>query len=447
MTFDWLKRTMPRGLYGRAALIMLLPVVTLQIVVSIVFIQRHFEDVTRQMTRGVVLDLEHLQNELEEAAQVPYAIDRTRDLREDLRLEVTLPVDPLPMGTVDRLFYDVSGRTVVATLAHEIPGLRAVDLASSTRDVTVQIDTRLGTMAVEFSRRFVTASNPHQFLVIMGVFGVLMTAVAFVYLRNQLRPVTRLADAAEAFGKGRVVPYRPTGAREVRAAGTAFLDMRERIERQIEQRTLMLSGISHDLRTPLTRLRLGLSMLPESCASRAEIADMTRDVAEMEALIDAFLQFAKAEAEEPPEPADPVALAGRAVEKARRAGGAVTLRPPAAEARTAMPLRALAVERALGNLIANATRYADRAEVALEAHPGALHFVVEDDGPGIPASQRAEALKPFIRLDAARNQDRGSGVGLGLSIAQEIARAHGGRLDLSRSPCLGGLRAELVLPR
>jgi two-component system osmolarity sensor histidine kinase EnvZ len=300
-------------------------------------------------------------------------------------------------------------------------------------------------MQVVFSRRLVTASNPHQFLVIMGVFGVLMTAVAFVYLRNQLRPITRLAAAAEAFGQGRVMPYRPAGAREVRAAGRAFLDMRARIERQIEQRTRMLSGISHDLRTPLTRLRLGLSMLPEGAAGREEVAEMERDVAEMEALIDAFLEFARAEAEMDSEPADPADLAARAVEKTRRGGGAVRLRPPAEDVHAPVALRALSVERALGNLIGNAVRYGNRAEVSVTRADGSLRFTVEDDGPGIPADRRAEALRPFARLDQARNQDRGTGVGLGLAIAQEIARAHGGWLELSDSARLGGLRADLVV--
>jgi two-component system osmolarity sensor histidine kinase EnvZ len=447
MFFAWLKRYVPGGLYGRAALILLLPIVTLQVVVSIVFIQRHFEDVTRQMSRSVVLDLGHLLNEVHETDSPAEALAHTRDLRRDLELDVTLPAaDPAPPGTVRRLFYDVSGRTVVATLADDIPELRAIDLARSSRDVTVQLDTDLGPMEVVFSRRLVTASNPHQFLVIMGVFGVLMTAVAFVYLRNQLRPITRLAAAAEAFGQGRVVPYRPAGAREVRAAGAAFLDMRARIERQIEQRTRMLSGISHDLRTPLTRLRLGLSMLPEGRANSGDIAEMERDVAEMEALIDAFLQFARAEAGSPPVSTVPAELAARAVEKARRGGGDVRLAAPDDDAHVPLPLRTLAVERALDNLIGNAVRYGGRAEVSV-ARVGetALRFTVEDDGPGIPPGRREEAMRPFARLDVARNQDRGTGVGLGLAIAQEIARAHGGRLDLSESARLGGLRADLVL--
>ncbi len=448
MFFRWLKRYLPAGIYGRAALILLLPIVTLQVVVSIVFIQRHFEDVTQQMSRGVVLVLGHLLGEIAETDSPAEALAHTADLRRDLELEVTLPLrDPAPRGTMRRQFYDVSGRTVIETLTEEIPDVRAIDLARSSREVTVQIDTGLGPMQVVLSRRLVTASNPHQFLVIMGVFGVLMTSVAFVYLRNQLRPVTRLAAAAEAFGQGRVVPYRPAGAREVRAAGRAFLDMRARIERQIEQRTRMLSGISHDLRTPLTRLRLGLSMLPEGAPDRDDVAAMERDVAEMEALIDAFLQFARAEAAAEPEPTDPGALAARAVDKARRSGGDVRLAPSADGGARTVPLRALAVERALGNLIGNAVRYGDRAEVSVALENDVVRFTVEDDGPGIPPDRRAEALRPFARLDAARNQDRGTGVGLGLAIAQEIARAHGGRLELSQSGRLGGLRADLVIAR
>ncbi|MEM9249270.1 MAG: ATP-binding protein [Pseudomonadota bacterium] len=433
---------MPRGLYGRAALILLVPLVALQVVASVVFIQRHFEDVTRQMTRGVVKDLELLLGEVAEARTRAGALANTADLRRDLDLDVTLPIEPAaPAGQAERLFYDVSGITVIATLREEVPELRAVDLARDTGSVFVELDTDFGPMEVEFSRRLVAASNPHQFLVIMVVFGILMTAVAFVYLRNQLRPVTQLAVAAEAFGKGRRVAYRPRGAQEVRAAGQAFLDMRKRIEQQIEQRTMMLSGISHDLRTPLTRLRLGLSMMPED----DDVREMTRDVAEMEALINAFLQFARSEAEVEPELADPLALAERAVEKAVRAGGDVVLVPPDARAALLVEVRVQSIERALGNLIANAVRYAGRAEVTVERKSRTVHFVVEDPGPGIDPSRHEEALRPFARLDAARNQDRGSGVGLGLSIAQDVARSHGGRLELGQSTRLGGLRAEIVV--
>jgi two-component system osmolarity sensor histidine kinase EnvZ len=447
MEQGWLKHSMPRGLYGRAALILAVPVLALQVVVSIVFIQRHFEDVTRQMTRGVVLDLGHLLGEIGKADTIAGALARTRDLRRDLDLDVTLPADPpAPPGSAERRFYDISGLTVVATLREELPALRSVDLATSTRELRVQLDTRFGPMQVVVSRRLVTASNPHQFLVIMGVFGIVITLVAYVYLRNQLRPITQLAEAADAFGRGRVVGYRPAGAQEVRAAGAAFLDMRARIERQIEQRTLMLSGISHDLRTPLTRLRLGLSMLEEGAAQPADIADMERDVADMEALIDAFLLFARSGAQEPPAPVRPDEVAARAVENAGRSGGDVRLVPATGDCGE-LQAQPLALERALGNLIANAVRYARHAEVSVTCTAAEARFTVEDDGPGIPPERRAEAMQPFARLDTARNQDRGPGVGLGLSIARDIARAHGGQLDLGQSERLGGLAATLTIPR
>jgi len=445
MDTSWIKRSVPRSLYGRAALILAVPVLALQVVVSIVFIQRHFDEVTRQMTRGVTLDLRHLLNETEEGATAAEALARTAALRRDLDLDVGLPAaDPAPRGTVRRRFYDLSGRALVETLSERLAELRAVDLATSSRHVHIVLDSAHGPMAVTFSRKRVTASNPHQFLVIMGVFGALMTGVAFVYLRNQLRPVTRLAAAADAFGRGRVVPYRPGGALEVRAAGAAFLDMRARIAQQDAQRTMMLSGISHDLRTPLTRLRLALSMLEVDAPAR-EVAAMARDVAEMEALVEAFLQFARGEVDEARHLCRPTELAAQAVEKARRAGGQVTLRPGADRANVQLSLRRLGVARALDNLIGNAVRYAGRAEVSVTCDADSVRFVVEDDGPGIPLELREEALRPFSRLDAARNQNRGSGVGLGLAIAQDVAAGHGGRLVLGDSRRLGGLRADLVL--
>ncbi|HSG54644.1 MAG TPA: ATP-binding protein, partial [Paracoccaceae bacterium] len=262
----------------------------------------------------------------------------------------------------------------------------------------------------------------------------------FIYLRNQLRPITRLAQAAEAFGKGRHMAYKPSGAVEVRAAGNAFLDMRARIERQIEQRTLMLSGVSHDLRTPLTRLKLGLSMLDED-----EVADLQRDVDEMQSMLDEFLNFARGISEAEPEPVEPAELLRDLVEDFVRAGKPVTL--AAIDGQGEVPLRRLAMRRAVENLINNAVRYGSHAEVSMLLTDKSLRIRVEDDGPGIPANQRGEAVKPFTRLDRARNQNKGSGVGLGLAIATDIARAHGGVLRLGQSERLGGLRADIVIAR
>jgi two-component system osmolarity sensor histidine kinase EnvZ len=329
---------------------------------------------------------------------------------------------------------------VIETLRAGLPGLRSVDLVSDSGDVRMLLQTDLGPMSVSVSRRRVSASNPHQLLVWMILTSVLMTVIAYVFLRNQLRPIKRLADAAEAFGKGRSVAYRPRGALEVRSAGATFLDMRSRIERQMEQRTLMLSGVSHDLRTPMTRLKLSLSLMPQDDEVRAAL----RDVADMERLVDEFLSFARGDAMETPVATDPVALVARVVENAQRSGGPVTLKT---EGRGTALLRPDAVMRAVENLIGNAVRYGTRCEVSVTVTERSLRICVEDDGPGIPGDRREEAMRPFTRLDAARNPNRGGGVGLGLSIAADVARSHGGTLTLSESSRLGGLKAEIVLAR
>jgi two-component system osmolarity sensor histidine kinase EnvZ len=217
--------------------------------------------------------------------------------------------------------------------------------------------------------------------------------------------------------------------------------MRGRIERQIEQRTQLLSGVSHDLRTPLTRLKLGLAILPED----EDTAALLRDVQDMERLVDEFLAFVRGEAGEEPVVTDPAVLVAQAVDNARRMGLDVVLGPMVGEG--VVPLRPQAVKRALDNLIMNAGRHASKAEVSLTMTERACRITVEDDGPGIPKARREEAMQPFARLDNARDPNQGGGVGLGLAITADVARAHGGALRLGDSEHLGGLKADLILAR
>ncbi|HKL54629.1 MAG: ATP-binding protein [Roseovarius sp.] len=434
MSFSWLKSYTPRGLYGRAALILLLPVVSLFLVMAVVFLQRHFEGVTTQMTRVASREVAVLRASglsAEETDNTPLA----RSLGIDVR---AVPVEALPDSN-QRRWYDLTGIVVIREFQALIPGLWAVELPDD-RVVRLFLQQADGIWQMEFDRVRVSPKNAHQIFVNMVFFGVLMTVIAYFYLRNQLRPITRLARAAEAFGRGRHEPYRPAGAIEVRAAGNAFLDMRARIERQIEQRTLMLSGVSHDLRTPLTRLKLGLSMLDHE-----DRIPMEQDVADMERLLDEFLAFARGAQEGAPVTLDPVALVERIVEDCQRADISAELVEVKGEG--LVPLREGGIRRAVENLINNAVRYGSKAELSVLLTDRALRIRVEDDGPGIPAARREEALKPFARLEPARNQNRGTGVGLGLSIAMDIARAHGGTLRLGESQRLGGLRADIVIGR
>ena len=437
-----LKRFLPRGIYGRAALILIVPIVTIQLVVSMAFIQRHYEGVTRQMAQGVALELHLLAQTFGRAPDGAQGLARASALAAPLEITLAWPPGPLAPTEDRHGSIDPSGRAIVETLHLALPDLVAVDVTDPERVVRLVLSTPHGPLQADLSQRRMQASNPHQLLVLMILTSILMTVIAFLFLRNQMIPITRLAAAAEAFGKGQRVPYRPRGAVEVRAAGAAFLDMRARIERQIEQRTLMLSGVSHDLRTPLTRLRLGLAMLPEDDETRA----LMQDVAQMERMVAEFLAFARGDAMEETASTDAVALATRVVEDAARGGGAVRL---AAVEGTPAPvtMRPQAVTRALENLVANALRHGRQAEVRLAFTDRALRLSVEDDGPGIPPERREEALRPFTRLDAERDPNRGGGVGLGLSIAADVARSHGGGLHLGDGDHLGGLRADLVIAR
>ena len=424
---------MPKRLYWRAAFILLFPVIFLQLIVSVVIIKRHFEGVTEQMTGTVASQIKLIATKVE-AAEIDAAIE----LSEALNMKLLAVESDTSIGSNSKRFYDVSGIVVIREL-YKLKWVQNVDLLD---DDYVTVTLRLADMIfqLQFDRARVSASNPHQLIVNMVVFGAFFTLIAFMYLRNQLRPITRLAVAAEAFGRGQTVPYTASGAIEVKAAGNAFLEMRNRIERHIEQRTMILSGVSHDLRTPLTRLKLGISLLDNDDKEPLE-----RDLEEMRLMLDEFLTFAKAQDNEQ---ANFVLLTFSSILDSLKndyqrcnaklqvvnniTTGSYLMRPSL-------------IRRALDNIIGNALRYGTLANLKVTIENEYINFIVEDDGPGIPAEMRPEALKPFSRLDPARNQDKGMGVGLGLPIASDIAQAHGGSWRLLKSDKYGGLRAEFTI--
>jgi len=400
---------MPRSLFGRAVLILLLPMIGLQLVVGQVFIQRHFQSVTEQMAASVILELKFAIEQVARTENPQAALDEI-----SVNLEMLLLLNPesppLPKDRV--VFYDLSGKTLINALHRDIDQPLSVDLLSVAGRVALKIQLEKGQLEAVISRGRVTALNPHQ-----------------------LRPINRLAEAAEAYGKGRDVPIHPAGSTEVRRAALAFLSMRNKLERQVEQRTQMLSGVSHDLRTPLTRMKLAVELIDDT-------EELKADIIEMEQMLDGFLAFARDNQTEASQPVDPIALAQ---EIALKSGDI----PVAVSQTTAdisnVVLRKDAISRALQNLIGNARQYGNTVRLSVALSQRFLEYRVEDDGPGIPPEAIERALQPFARLDEARGHH--AGVGLGLSITLDIARAHGGTLELGKSDDLGGLSAKIVIPR
>lgn len=407
------RRWLPRSFYARAALILILPIIVLQLAVALMFLQRHYEDVTVQMTSNL-------------ARSISLVRDRP-ELGRALGIEATAPPSEMRLR-----FWDLSARAMRERLMTRFDDLVAVDTVTERKRVILGFADGTG---LRVERSDVSASNPHQLLVLMMVTAVLMTAVSFLFMRGQIRPIRRLATAAEAFGRGQSAPYRPAGATEVRAAGTAFLDMRHRIERHIEQRTLLLSGVSHDLRTPLTRMKLELSMM-----DGAEAAALGEDVAAMERIIDTFLDFARESATDERTPTDLLPLLQEVVDQAAPGAG-LSVDGPSVR----VDLYPESVRRAVSNLVTNARRYGHGMRIWVHPSDTTVVIGVEDDGPGIPEADRAAATRPFARLETARSNTSGN-VGLGLSIVRDVARAHGGSLRLGTSD-LGGLKAEIVIPR
>lgn len=438
------KKYIPRSLFGQSLIIFVAPFLLLQAVVAYVIIQRHYEGVTTQMARAVARELNFAVEVVEQSEDAVATQARLQELARPLGMQLGLVEGEIVAPSAIREFYDVSGGAVEEAFKADVERPMSLDLVSDARVVDARVQTARGVLRALIPRDRMIASDPQILLWWMfGTAGALIVVVVY-FLRRQIRPVRALAAAADDFGKGRDTPFQPRGAEEVRRAGAAFLDMKGRLEKQIEQRTKMLSGVSHDLRTPLTRMKLALAMSDES----SESTELRRDVDEMERMLEEFLAFARGERGEEICEVEPVEIAEEVAADARRRGKSVsvlsTVETPGAA--TAY-FRRTAIKRALANLVGNATEFGTRVDISTRVARRFVEFSVEDNGPGIPPAEREAAFRPFERLDHARNQDKGGGVGLGLSIALDIARSHGGELSLHASERLGGLKARFRAPR
>jgi two-component system osmolarity sensor histidine kinase EnvZ len=434
----WLADRMPKGLYGRSLLIVILPMLILQSVVAYVFMERHWQLVTRRLSEALARDMAAIIAIIDTYPQDPNYDKITEIARRDFNVSISiLPQEGLP-PPIPKPFFSLLDSALSEEIVRYIGRPFWIDTVGKSDLIEIRVLLPDKILRVFAKRGQAYASNSHIFIVWMVSTAFVLIGIAILFLRNQIRPIQMLARAAESFGKGRpVAAFAPRGAREVRKASEAFIEMRRRIERQIDQRTTMLAGVSHDLRTILTRFRLQLALFPPS----AEIEALEADVGEMQAMLEAYLAFARGDGDEDSVATD-IAETLRAIQiEAERAGFEVA---QSFEGAPVVTVRPNAFKRLIGNLVGNACRYADHVEIAGRHTHGWLTIQVDDDGPGVPESERENVFRPFYRLDGARNQDEG-GTGLGLAIARDIARGHGGDITLDKSP-RGGLRAVVRIP-
>ncbi|WP_082494170.1 ATP-binding protein [Methylobacterium sp. Leaf106] len=428
---------LPKGLYARSLIIIIAPVVLLQSVIAYTFMERHWQLVTRRLSAAVTADVAAMIDVYESYPQDKDADTLTRIAGTRLNLDLDILKGaklPLPGP---RPFFSILDETLSEELAKQIGRPFWIDTVGRSSLIEIRVEIPDGVLRVTARRSMAYASNSHIFLLWMSGSSLVLLGVAILFLRNQIKPILRLADVAESFGKGREIEFRPRGAREVRQAGHAFIEMKRRIERAMEQRTTMLNGVSHDLRTIITRFKLSLALVEQT----SEVEDLQRDVDEMSRMLEAYLAFARGDSGEAAVPTDMRAMLEDLRTDVERLGAHVA--EVKFDGRAMVTLRPDAFRRCLFNLAANAARYGET--VAIRGRTEARSFLVciDDDGPGIAVESREEVFKPFVRLDDAR-QDAG-GSGLGLAIARDIARAHGGDVALHDSP-LGGLRATVRIP-
>ena len=433
----FIKRFLPRSLFGRSLMIIVTPMILVQVISTYVFYDRHWDLITRRLSGAVAGELAFVVELLAEEPSIEGDEPIFDMSRRHFWAELTYrPGDILPNETL--VPSGLLEEKLTRELNQRLSFPHRLDARSIERHVKISVQLPNGVLDFVTTRDRLFSSTTYVFLMWMVGSSLILFAVAVVFMRNQIRPIRRLAAAADSFGKGSDAPgFKPEGAAEVRLAASAFIRMRDRIQRQISQRTEMLAGVSHDLRTPLTRMRLQLAMM----AGGEDAEALRQDIAEMEQMLEGYLAFARGEGTEQAQPIDLARLLREVTNDARHSGRRIVLR---AEEPLTVTLRPNAFKRALTNLVQNACRYGKSVEVAARLTHGQLEVTIDDDGPGIPPEKRADVFKPFFRLEASRNPMTG-GVGLGLTIARDIVLGHGGELVLGDAP-QGGLRATVLIP-
>jgi two-component system osmolarity sensor histidine kinase EnvZ len=433
-----LKRLLPRSLFGRWLVLLVAPVVVLQALLTYIFYERHWDAVTRRLGLGLAGEIAVVIATRENNNDPTVLADLMRQMDRALEIDITFEPDAdFPANIPAPRRYSILDRMLAQALGERVSQPYMIDTQRNDRTVVIYVKLPDALMTVTAPENRIFSTSTYAFVLWMAAASIVLLGIAVLFLRNQIKPIRRLAEAADAFGKGRdIADFRPAGAEEVRAASRAFLAMRDRIRRHIRERTEMLAGVSHDLRTPLTRMKLQLSMMPTD----PEVDELKRDIDEMEKMVGAYLAFARGQSEQPAEPTDLGNLIAELADDVRRRGRELQID---IESNLTLPLRRLSFKRALSNLIENALRYGRRVQLSVTRMANRVEIRIEDDGPGLPEKERHKVFRPFYRLDVARH---GSGnVGLGLTIARDAVLAHGGEIALGQSP-MGGLMVTIRLP-
>jgi two-component system osmolarity sensor histidine kinase EnvZ len=445
MVYSWKnikQKVLPRTLYGRSLMIIVVPILLLQMIVAYIFIDRHWDSMSDKLVYALAGEIGMITEQVKQAGTQDDINKIIKQASTNLGLQISIETSKalgkVPRRPANLAWYSVEDKLQKA-LKQRISGPFTIRSYPEDRwfEVNISLEDSRILKYLCYNHRL---TSPTTYIFILWLIGssIILMGIAIIFMRNQIRPIHRLAIAAEKLGKGQdVADFKLEGAREVRKAAGAFMDMRDRIRRQIEQRTAMLAGVSHDLRTPLTRMKLQLAMMKKA----PDNENLRQDLEEMEKMLEGYLTFARGEGNEDTEMTDMKSVLERIVNNARRQGYDVQA---SYADRLMVRVRPMAVERALANVINNACKYARHVWVNAHEQSGAVEIFVDDDGPGIPQEQRDEVFKPFYRLEKSRNPKTG-GVGLGLSIALDIVHSHGGEIFLEESN-RGGLRVVIRLP-
>ena len=432
-------RIFPKSLLLRFFLILFFPLMLLQVVMSAFFFDNHWDTISRRLASSIV-------GEIETAVQVYERYPNNAEtgfLLKQLSLHLQMEISFEPGEKLQYPLPKSKNSMMVSALRRSLNNTRMpywIDEFEDGKYVQISIEAKKGVFTVRVPSKRFFSSTIYVFLLWMIGSSLLLFIIAFVFMKNQIRPMSRLSKAASEFGMGREAKdFKPEGALEVRQAGEAFLDMKNRIQRYLNERTRMLAGISHDLRTPLTRMKLQLSMMEYDGIQG--IDELLSDIDEMEHMIEGYLSFTKGEGRESTVSVEAGELLKDLVQKLRRNGQVIDLH---IEGKQFLCVRPREITRAIMNILTNAGRYAKTASVRAGARIGYYEIIVDDDGPGISKDDREAVFRAFYRLDDSRNTKTG-GVGLGLTIARDTIFSHGGDILLEDSP-LGGLRVRIRIP-